>query len=154
MPDAFGNTLLPLLSEVAEDYGSALYEVMQPYPPPTIANSPDNPKGRWYERGYGERWRRRNGSIGGRPTSGQLGDRWTRTTETLGEDEVDATVENIAQNAISGAYYPTYVQGEVEDQSRVHQSIGWKSVDTGLSETEPTLDRLLDEALDKFLEAL
>jgi hypothetical protein len=33
-----------------------LEDVMSPYPPQTIANSPENPTMRWYERGYGPRW--------------------------------------------------------------------------------------------------
>jgi len=146
--------MLPFLVEVAEDYGAALYEVMEPYAPPTLANSPDNPKRRWYERGYGERWKRKDGSIGGRATSGQMGDRWTRTVEVLGDDEVDATLENIAQNAIKGNYYAIDVQGPTGEQKALFQTIGWKSVDEGLAETEPVLDDLLDTALNEFFAGL
>ncbi len=47
-----------------------------PYPPATEANSPSNPKGHWYERGFGPRWYRQDGSIAGRKTSQTLGRRW------------------------------------------------------------------------------
>ena len=47
------------------------------YPPSTTANSPGNPTGRWYERGYGPRWlRKRKGGVGGRKTSETLGRKW------------------------------------------------------------------------------
>lgn len=55
------------------------YEVqgkIAPYPPATIANSPSNPKGRWYERGYGPRWKVKSGDVHGRKTSETLGRRW------------------------------------------------------------------------------
>jgi hypothetical protein len=45
------------------------------YPPETAANDSSLP--RWYERNYGPRWRRKDGSVGGRKTSQMLSKSWT-----------------------------------------------------------------------------
>lgn len=49
---------------------------VKPYPPATIANSPSNPTGQWYERGYGPKWRVKDGAVHGRRSSQTLGRRW------------------------------------------------------------------------------
>ena len=45
-----------------------------PYPPATAANSPTAQ--RWYQRGYGPKWRTKSGEVHGRKTSQDLRHRW------------------------------------------------------------------------------
>jgi hypothetical protein len=50
------------------------------YPNSSEANTPG--QRRWYERGWGAKWTRKDGSIGGRKSSETLGRRWTTDSET------------------------------------------------------------------------
>jgi len=70
------------------------------YPPATSANSPA--QRRWYERGYGPRWRRADGSIGGRKTSETLGKKWTTR----------ATSGGLGQIVGNNVSYGPFVQGD------------------------------------------
>ncbi|HOW77936.1 MAG TPA: HK97 gp10 family phage protein [Verrucomicrobiota bacterium] len=85
------------------------------YAPATEANSPSRP--RWYERGYGPRWRRMNGSIGGSRTSETLGRRWTTK---VAADGMQAEVGN-------NASYARYVQ-DADMQARFHKARGWRTI--------------------------
>jgi hypothetical protein len=86
-----------------------------PYPPATEANSPGNPKGKWYERGYGPRWQRKDGSVGGSKTSQMLGRRWgIRPFGRIG-----TLVGNTAT-------YAPFVHSQ-EDQAAFHGRRGWKT---------------------------
>ena len=108
------------------------------YPPATIANSPGNPAGRWYERGYGPKWQTRAG-IHGRKTSETLGRRWTIS-------EQDNGMTQVIGNNVS---YGPYVQGE--KQARFHQARGWKTVqDVAESENDEVL-RFVQREIDRQL---
>jgi len=50
-----------------------IHHAVSEYPPASEANLPNH---RWYERGYGPRWSRKDGSIGGRKTSEMLNRSW------------------------------------------------------------------------------
>jgi hypothetical protein len=71
-----GRSLAPALSAAAIAIAHQVQSEVAPYPRATIANSPSNPTGRWYERGYGTRRRTRSG-IRGRKTSEMLGRAWS-----------------------------------------------------------------------------
>jgi hypothetical protein len=73
--------LQSLTSYIAEE----VQHLLAPYPPSTVANAPvynfgphTKPAnyGRWYERGYGPHWSRKDGSIGGSKTSEMMDRRW------------------------------------------------------------------------------
>lgn len=83
--------------------------ILAQYPPSTVANSPANPSGRWYERGFGTRT----------PTG-----RSYRTSETLGRRW---TMRATADEAVVGnnASYAPFVQGE--KQAAFHKRRGWLS---------------------------
>jgi hypothetical protein len=68
--------LLPALQAAAVGYLEAFRNELTPYPSSSEANSP-NARGRWYERGYGPKWTRKDGSTGGRKTSQMLGRSWS-----------------------------------------------------------------------------
>ena len=92
---------------------------MSPYAPMSQANSPSNPTGRWYERGYGLRWKTRKG-VGGRETSETMNRRWAIQPTNNG-----ATLKNLAS-------YSAYVYHDPEDtgsphQAWFHKARGWKN---------------------------
>lgn len=65
------------IQAITQAVGHEIQSEVAPYPPETIANSPSNPTGRWYERGYGKRWFVKGGRVGGSPTSQQMNRRWS-----------------------------------------------------------------------------
>ena len=107
------------------------------YPPSSEANSPGQK--RWYERGYGSKWTRADGSVGGKKTSEFLGRKWT-----IGERNAGLT-QIVGKNTS----YGIYVQGE--KQAAFHGRRGWKTTDQiADSETKPVID-LISRELDKLL---
>ena len=96
--------------------GTYLKGVLREYPGSSIANSPKPYPGRWYERGYGTRYVRKSGGIGGRKTSETLGKRWTVKKENNGMTVI------VGNNAS----YAKWVQGH-NTQARFHKSRGWKT---------------------------
>lgn len=71
-----GQDFGPTIRSAAFGIAAEIEHEVAPYPPTTIANSPSNPTGRWYERGYGPRWARKRGGVGGRKTSQVMGKQW------------------------------------------------------------------------------
>ena len=100
------------------------------YPPSTTANSPGNPTGRWYERGWGSRYKRLDGVVTGKKTSETLGRKWTTAEQNAGLTQV------IGNNAS----YAPYVH-DAEEQAKIHGDRGWK-----------TDEQVLREEGDKVLE--
>lgn len=64
-----GQDFAPTIRAATQAIALEVQGEIAPYPPATIANSPSNPAGRWYERGYGPKWIRKDGTICGRKTS-------------------------------------------------------------------------------------
>lgn len=71
-----GTDFAPLIQNATLAIAQQLQSEIAPYPAATTANSPSNPTGRWYERGYGPKWRVKSGAIHSRRTSETLGRRW------------------------------------------------------------------------------
>lgn len=88
-----GTDFRPAIAAATKAIALEVQGAIAPYPPSTIANSPGNPSGRWYERGYGPRWRTAAG-VNGRKTSQTLGRRWAVKQRGTG-----ATVGNSATYA-------------------------------------------------------
>lgn len=109
------------------------------YPKATTANNPDNPTGRWYERTYGPRWKRKDGSIGGRKTSEDLHGQWTISER--------AGMEIVVGNKVS---YGIYVQDE-DYQADFHKKRGWKTIQTVVKDEEATVVKFITDYLDKML---
>lgn len=111
------------------------------YPPSTTANSPGNPTGRWYERGYGPRWlRKRKGGVGGRKTSETLGRKWTTAERNAGLTHI------IGNNAS----YAEYVQSE-EKQAKFHGQRGWKTDEEVLREEGDQVLEFIQHEVEKEL---
>jgi len=110
--------------------GAAAQDVMNyiaQYPPSTEANSPRGfntvssistrkPTNRWYQRGYGPRWQRKDGSVGGSKTSEMLGRKWRSKVDG---DGMRAVVSNKAS-------YGPFVQ-RAEEQASFHKARGWRT---------------------------
>jgi len=108
------------------------------YPPSSEANTPN--QRRWYERGYGSKWMRADGSIGGKKTSENLGRKWT-----IGERNAGLT--QVVGNNVS---YGPFVQ-DAESQAAFHKARGWKTVqDVVASETDKVI-AMISQELDKIL---
>ena len=102
------------------------------YPPSSEANIPY--QRRWYQRGYGTRWTRKDGSIGGRATSEQLGQRWTYRVDDNGRGGV------VGNNAS----YAKWVQGP--EQNRWHERRGWRTTQQAVTEQGPkVIDKIRAE---------
>lgn len=104
--------LKPALSAATKAIALEIQGEIAPYPPSTIANSPSNPTGRWYERGYGPKWRVKSGAVHGRATSQTLGRRWAVKQRGLG-----AVLGN-------SATYSPFVHDK-NKQARFHGARGW-----------------------------
>ena len=85
------------------------------YPPSSAANS--SGQKRWYERGYGSKWRVKDGSIHGRKTSQMLGKSWTTKVE-------DGGMRGIVGTKVT---YAPWVQDR-NRQASYHRRRGWVTV--------------------------
>jgi hypothetical protein len=169
---------LPLAQRAIDDSLRAIYAEGEAYPDETIANSPANPKGRWYERHWGTRWMRKRqmraqgfdlspqalglnkrshvkvmeggGLIGGSPTSQQLQLRW-KLNKAAGGSTSASSVEGSLENT---ATYAALVQGPLEIQGDVFKNIGWTSIDTAIDDTADVLDAAFGAACDDVLAQL
>lgn len=90
--------------------GHQVIDLISPYP---TQPNPANPN-RWYQRGFGSRWRRKDGSLGGRRSSEQLGQSWAVKADSEGA---------VVGTKVS---YAPWVQ-EAEHQARIHRETGWKT---------------------------
>jgi len=117
------------------------------YPPATEANRPrpfvsgggsDN---RWYERGYGPRWARKDGTVGGRKTSRFLGRQWITQVNVVEEG-----IEGVMGNSTP---YAEYVQGR--EQARFHARRGWLTLDDAVAQSEEDIAAAVSTAADKLL---
>lgn len=115
--------------------------IVDRYPPETSANSPSNVNGRWYERGYGPRWRRKSGGIGGSKTSKTLGRRWTTTSRLSG-------LQQVVGNNVS---YGPYVQDR-DKQAGFHAARGWKTIQDVSEEESEVVLNLVRAEIEKALE--
>ena len=106
------------------------------YPASTEANNPA--RNRWYERGYGGRWRRRDGTIGGRRTSETLGRKWTTKVEDRG-------MTGKVGNNVS---YGPYVQSH-RLQAGFHRRRGWTTDEQAAKRQTPSIQALFRDAIER-----
>ena len=124
--------LKPIITAAAQDVRGYIAQ----YPESSEANAP-NERGRWYERGFGSKWRRADGSIGGRATSETLGRRWTTQSRRGG---MAAVVGN-------NASYARWVQAD-EQQADFHRRRGWRTDAEAMRERGPEILRRIQRAVD------
>jgi hypothetical protein len=111
------------------------------YPPSTEANIPF--QRRWYQRGWGSKWMRRDGSVGGKMTSKNLKQQWTVEMR----DKYTVVIGN-------NVSYGPYVMGGANDehqQAHRMKEIGWKTTDTIAEEQTPKVMEFIEKEIQKAL---
>jgi hypothetical protein len=132
-----------LARALATDLGPTLvaHEIqdrMADYPPESAAN--DSGQRRWYERGRGGFYRRKDGSVQQSSSSETLGRRWQARPNSGG-----ATLRNLAS-------YSAYVHDH-KRQTGFHAERGWKT-DKGVAdavERDGTVEEIATAAIEKAL---
>jgi hypothetical protein len=130
-----GTSFKPAMRGATKAIALEIQGKIAPYPRSTIANSPG--QRRWYERGFGPRWRRQDGTVGGRKTSETLGRRWGVERE----GSIGAVVGNIAS-------YSPYVHDH-DKRARFHKRRGWVSDREAVEKVERagTIPRIVNDAI-------
>jgi len=111
------------------------------YPPSTIAN--DSSQLRWYERGFGPRWRRKDGTISGYHTSEMLDRKWAAARPHVSARGLSARV------GVRVSYAP-YVQSK-EHQAWFHRARGWRTDADAVRERGPHIIRQVQSAVQDIL---
>ncbi len=99
----------------------------------------------WYERGYGPKWVRKDGTVNGRKTSRFLGRQWSREVRVSPGLLIEGVVGNSAP-------YAPHVHGE--EQASFHARRGWLTLDQGLEQSQGDIDAALEEAATGLIQAL
>ncbi len=121
-----------------------LKDLAAAYPVAGRWNSAPGTKGdnRWYQRGYGSRWLRKDGTFGGSNTSQRLQQSWN--TEVQRTDEFTAS-------AFTDVTYAPYLLDEEKPRVNWAQSHGWQSLDEIQEDYAPRFERaVLDEVDDQI----
>jgi len=111
-----GATLAKVTERALQRFADELKMRAVPYPPEGPYNRPGGPGSRWYQRHFGQRWMRQDGTIGGINTSERMQKQWVV--------QMRGPWSAFLRNKAS---YSSYVMGE--DQTRVHKGHGWSRVD-------------------------
>jgi hypothetical protein len=144
-----------IFSRVLDKATLAIEGRVRPYPPATYANQPrswtsggDN---RWYERGYGPKWVRKDGSINGRKTSRFLGRQWTREISIYPNGVSQMGIRGPVAEAIMGnsAPYVNYVQGR--KQARFHAERGWVTLDDAVTQSDEDIQAAINDGADELM---
>lgn len=112
------------------------------YPPSSSANDPA--QRRWYERGYGPRWRRQDGTIKGYHTSEMLDRKWATARPRIDTRGLTARV------GVKVSYAP-YVQS-AKEQAWFHRARGWRTDEDAVRERGPHIIRQVQAAVRQILE--
>jgi len=132
-----GRDFKPAMRGASKAIAAEIQGEIAPYPPATSANRPAGPGSRWYERGFGPRWTRKDGSTGGRKTSETLGRRWGIKSH----GSIGAVLGNIAS-------YAPYVHDH-EKRAKFHERRGWVSDREAIEDVERagTIKRIVRDAI-------
>jgi hypothetical protein len=117
------------------------------YPPSSEANKPrgfvSKGNNRWYERGFGSKWARKDGSIGSAQTSETLGRSWTEAVDPAGK---------WAQVGTKASYAPL-VQDR-DEQAAFHKDRGWLTAQDVLDDnTDDIVGKIADAVSDILAKA-
>jgi len=109
------------------------------YPAPGLWNFEPGAQGNgiWYERGWGSRWRLRDGRLSGRKTSQKLDRSWRKE---IGESNYHASVYTEV----------TYAPYLLDPEQRVSwaEAHGWQTIDDISDSYAPRFEELVLEAID------
>ena len=114
---------------------------MAVYPPEGPYNRPGPPGSRWYQRLKGPRWRRVDGSIGGRNTSQKLQPSWRQKV-----------LSPLSREVFTEVTYSPFVVSK-EEQTSVHAAHGWQTDEQVAEEVEadPIVERIIDSEIKRGL---
>ncbi|KPL80229.1 hypothetical protein [Herpetosiphon geysericola] len=128
--------ITPAFQAIGLGVTEAIRNEISPYPA-----QPAKPVDHWYERGYGQRWKRKDGSIGGRKTSQTLGRRW-----------MIASRGRMVMVLMNTSTYSPFVH-RAEDQTAAHANTGWVTDTEAISRVvdSPLIDGLVGTALGTIL---
>lgn len=122
-----------LLWPVMQVIGESVIAKVRPYPSDTMANSPLNPQGHWYERGYGTKF----ASGRGYETSERLGDRWWYRL-----------IYGPGVKIGNAATYAGWVHGE--EQTAFHKERGWKRLLKTATDELDEIMRKIERQIDRI----
>lgn len=125
------------MREVLTVGGTMLKNFIAQYPLASEANTPY--QRRWYERGYGPKWMRKDGSVKGLKTSETLGRKWS----VVARSDTEVVVGN-------NASYAPFVQS-AEKQANFHRQRGWRTDDMAIKETAPKIVAMAQREIDRIL---
>jgi len=112
------------------------------YPKATSANKPKSftsgGNNTWYQRGFGPKWVRKDGSVRGSMTSEVLGKSWTRKITKTASGWKGVVGTNVS--------YARYVQDKTK-QASFHKARGWKTVQDIVKEQQGRVKRLFEQVL-------
>lgn len=124
--------------------GDELKKILAIYPPAGIWNRPPGTRGdnRWYERGYGSRWLRNNGSMGGTNNSQQLDRSW-----------VSEKRDEFTQSVNTGVTYAPFL---LDPAQRVNWAVshGWTSIDKTAEDFTPGFEKIILDEIDKQIDKI
>jgi hypothetical protein len=105
------------------------------YPPASEANS--SSRSRWYQRGYGPKWRTAAGKVRGSRESERLGSRWVSKSTVYRNGVQVLGIEGPVVEGILGnnASYVMVVQSR-DDQARFHKRRGWPTIEETMDAAE------------------
>lgn len=129
-----GKLLRPVMTAAVERAKSAIAV----YPPASEANTPN--QRRWYERGWGSKWMRADGTVGGKKSSEMLGRSWTTSVAQDGRSAEVGTKVTYAQ----------YVQDR-DFQPAFHKNRGWRTVQDVAEEQGPEIVKMIEDEINRIL---
>lgn len=143
-----GADFRPAMRGATRAIAAEVQGVIAPYPKESEANkarafgsafsiSTRKAANRWYERGYGPRWARKDGGVGGTKSSETLGRRWGIKRS----GRIGAVLGNIAS-------YAPFVHSD-EKQAKFHGRRGWVTDKDAIKKVEQagTIKRIVSDAV-------
>jgi len=106
------------------------------------------PMNTWYERGFGPKRVRKDGSVTGRKTSEMLGRSVHAQDENQTSWKMKQSNQGLTQTIGSNASYAAYVM-DADHQNRIHGARGWKTVQKVAKEQEDFIVKYIRDAIAK-----
>jgi len=128
------STVLAAADRALEKLGNEVKIASIPYPPEAAWNQPGAYPHRWYQRHFGPRWARVDGSIGGRDTSERMQKQWLVERRRPLEVAV-----------VNKASYACWVVGD--EQASFHAERGWRKTSDIAREKLDMYQSLLEQEL-------
>ena len=141
---ALNGNLQTAIERAAFGIAQEVVREVSEYPPISEANVPktfmSRGNNRWYQRGYGSRWARKDGGIGGRKTSEVLDKSW-------GVDRIRWG----ARIGSKASYAP--VVHNFKEQASFHKRRGWVTDRTAVRRVRRTgkMDRIIERVMKRML---